>query len=88
MLSLAYDRRELINEFSVLRRSSGLSETILYDDDWKEIKELIDLLKPMADATTQVSAYMKPTVQSGRSVLAFLDRHLQQISEDPKTVRN
>lgn len=35
-----------------------------------------------------MSAYVKPTVQSDRSVLAFLDRHLQQISEDSKAVRN
>lgn len=83
---MPYSRKEEPAEF-LLAQKGPIQDCMPHQNDWAEIKDLVDLLKPLAMATTETSAFLKPTLQSAKNILNYVDRHLQNVPTDPHVVR-
>lgn len=70
----------------IVNQKHAISGRVLHECDWMEVSLLMQLLKPLADSATQMSAFLIPTLQSGRLVLSSVKKPLRKVVADPETV--
>ena len=82
MVEAAFKRRYQIREFLSPPARGTIKKEVLSEDEWNQMEDLIDLLKPIEQISVECSAYKTPTFHIGLAELEFLKVHLLEFSSD------